>query len=88
MIRKSPRIAFRTIDEETFIVTPWDQKLHGLNSTGTALWRWLDEGVDTVEALAARLTQAFLVETAAARADVRRWVDALVAAGALERHDG
>ena len=88
MIRKSPRIAFRTIDEETFIVTPWYQKLHGLNATGTALWRWLDEGADTVEALAARLAEAFVVETEAALADVRRWVDALVAAGALERTDG
>ncbi len=84
MIRKSPRIAFRTIDEETFIVTPWDQKLHGLNATGTALWRWLDEGVVTEEALAARLAKEFEVDSTRALVDVRGWAQSLASAGVLE----
>jgi hypothetical protein len=82
-VRRRPDLAFRVIDEETWIVSPRDSRLHRLNSTASHLWALL-ESEPTVDALALALVKEFEVDESHARADAERFVHALVEQGVAE----
>ncbi|MCP4448943.1 MAG: PqqD family protein [Myxococcales bacterium] len=80
--RKNPQTAGRIVDGLAFVVTPDDNKLHTLNSTGTELWRLAQEADGlSVERAAKEFVAKFQVEQQVAVADVEQCLDAFAKAG-------
>lgn len=66
--QKNPSLAWREIDDETIIISPSENVMHELNSTGSFVWRNID-GQRTAEDLATLLTEEYEVALDAALAD-------------------
>lgn len=82
-VRRSPRIAYRTIDGEAAIVTVDDRKLHMLNEVGTAIFEAV-AAPKTVDEVAAKVAASFIVTEEVALTDVRSFCDDLVRRKILE----
>jgi hypothetical protein len=82
--RQNPRTAGRVIDGVAFIVTPDDNKLHSLNTTGTEIWV-LTESIRSLTQVAEGLSRRFRVDEARARDDASRFCADLCERGILER---
>lgn len=68
---RNPQTAGRIIDDQAFVVTPDDNKLHTLNKTATRLWILAGEAEGcTRERGAADLAERFAVEQDRALSDV------------------
>jgi hypothetical protein len=81
--RQNPRTAGRVIDGVAFIVTPDDNKLHSLNTTGTEIWV-LTESIRSLTQVAEALSRRFLVDRDRARDDAARFCADLCERGILE----
>lgn len=82
-VRRRPDLAFRRIDEETWIVCPRHSTLHRLNGTGARLWELL-EGEPTILALGEALAREFEVEPERAAADAEAFVRTLAERGLVD----
>ncbi|MBI2900383.1 MAG: PqqD family protein [Planctomycetes bacterium] len=67
---------FQILGGEAVIVVPQRREIHRLNEVGTFLWNELREERG-IEELAARVSEEFEVDEAAARADVERFIEDL-----------
>ncbi|MBE7450848.1 MAG: PqqD family protein [Kofleriaceae bacterium] len=76
--RRNPQLAARVIDEQAFVVTPADNKLHTLNETATTLWAMTAAGM-TADDAAAALCAEYEVDLATARRDAEACLEDLVA---------
>jgi hypothetical protein len=76
--RRNPQLAARIIDGQAFVVTPDDNRLHTLNSTGTLLWSMTAAGV-TADDAALALCAEFEIDEPTARRDAEKCLDDLVA---------
>ena len=82
-LRKSPKIAWQIIEDETAIVTLHDTTLHILNSTGTRIWQLLDVKKSIAELVDA-ICEEYDVTRERAEKSIRRFVKELVLRGILE----
>ncbi|MFH0899496.1 MAG: PqqD family protein [Pseudomonadota bacterium] len=82
--KQNARTAGRVIDGLAFVVTPHNNTLHTLNSTGTAVWTMAESGC-TIESIAAMMTERYDVTPEQAIADAAKFCDELVARQILDR---
>lgn len=82
-VTPNPRIAARTIQGETLILTPHDSVLHTLNEVGTRIWQLLPEAT-SADAIALTLSSEFEVSVDEARQDVCELIDALLEKGIVQ----
>jgi hypothetical protein len=75
-------MAWQTIDGETVLLNVEGRELMGLNAVGARVWE-LADGTHALDEIARTIADEFAVEAGVATADVERFVDELVAAGAL-----
>ncbi|MBI2218842.1 MAG: PqqD family protein [Candidatus Rokubacteria bacterium] len=73
VIRKSPRVAWRTIAGEGVVLSLDTRMLRGLNPVGTRVWELID-GHRAVDDIATEIAREFGVEAERARADVDAFV--------------
>jgi hypothetical protein len=73
----SDKVVWRVVDGEAVIVHADSSAYYGLNSTGTFIWEAMAAAPLAAEQLAARLSQRYGLEPAAARADVDAFVSSL-----------
>ncbi len=85
-VRRSSRIAFRTIDGEAAIVTVDDRKLHMLNQVGTVIFETA-AAPTSLEDLATAVAAEFEVAPDRAGVDCRTFCDELVKRKILEWAD-
>jgi hypothetical protein len=71
-------VAVREIEGEVVVLDVSTRQYHALNRTGGALWQQLEAGATDAE-LAATLTDRFGADPREAGADVRAFLDGLVA---------
>lgn len=86
LFKKNPQTAGRIVEGQAFVVTPDDNKLHTLNSTGTYLWELAFEGV-TVDAAAEAIVERFDVDLETARKDVSECLERFVEQQILVRSE-
>jgi hypothetical protein len=79
---QNPRAAWRVYDGEAVIVSPEDSTLHTLNAVGTVIWESAD-GRTAMEAIVARVCDAFEVDRATAARDAAAFVESLCRRGLL-----
>jgi len=79
---QNPKAAWRVYDGEAVIVSPEDSTLHTLNAVGTVIWEAAD-GRTAMEAIVARVIEAFEVDRATAARDAAAFVDSLCRRGLL-----
>lgn len=79
---RTPHMAWQTIDDELVLLNIDGKELFGVNAVGARIWELVD-GRRSVDELVAAVVAEFAVEPAAAHADVRAYLDALVSAGAI-----
>jgi coenzyme PQQ synthesis protein D (PqqD) len=79
---RSPAVAWQTIDGETVLLRMHEQELLGLNAVGRRVWEMAD-GSNTIDQMTAAVTAEFRVTAEAARADILRFLDELLALGAV-----
>jgi coenzyme PQQ synthesis protein D (PqqD) len=79
---QNPKAAWRAYDGEAVIVSPEDSTLHTLNAVGTVIWEAAD-GRTGMEAIVARVCDAFEVDRATAARDTAAFVDSLAQRGLL-----
>ena len=79
---QNPRAAWRVYDGEAVIVSPEDSTLHTLNAVGTVIWEAAD-GRTAVDAIVARVCDAFEVDTATAARDADVFIESLSRKGLL-----
>jgi Coenzyme PQQ synthesis protein D (PqqD) len=79
---QNPRAAWRVYDGEAVIVSPEDSMLHTLNPVGTLIWEAAD-GRTALEAIVARVCDAFEVDRATAARDTSVFVEQLCSRGLL-----
>ena len=72
-----PDVAWVTVDDEVVALDPAG-RAHVITSTGALLWPLLD-GVTSAAELAADVADVFSIDAAVALADVRQFVDEMVA---------
>lgn len=83
---QNPKAAWRVYDGEAVIVSPEDSRLHTLNAVGTLIWEAAD-GRTALEAIVARVCDAFEVDRATAARDAAAFVDSLTRRGLLTMLD-
>jgi hypothetical protein len=76
--------AAQTIDDEAVVINFETYHYYGLNRTGTAVWRLLQEGGRTCGDIATLVAQAFAAPREVVTADVSRLIAQLVAEGLAE----
>jgi hypothetical protein len=79
---QNPRAAWRVYEGEAVIVSPEDSMLHTLNAVGTFIWEAAD-GRTALEAIVARMVDAFEVDHATAARDAEAFVEELSRRGLL-----
>ena len=79
---QNPRAAWRVYAGEAVIVSPEDSTLHTLNPVGTFIWEAAD-GRTALEAIVARVCEAFEVDHGTAAQDATAFVDQLCRRGLL-----
>ncbi len=77
-----PEVVGRILEAEAVLVYPQQGKVKVLNEAGALLWGAMD-GAHTVGELAAALAAQFEVDAATAEADVREFLEALLARGLI-----
>ena len=84
---RAPAASWQRVDGETVVLQAEAGELVGLNGVGGRAWELLD-GELTVEEVAARLAAEFGADPERVLADVRAFVEELLAARLLERAPG
>jgi len=85
----SPRVVVTELGDGTGVLLDLESLFYfTLNQAGLVVWRGLEKGARTVDALAALLVEQFEVEAPRARADVQKALEDLVAERLVERHQG
>lgn len=79
---QNPKAAWRVYDGEAVIVSPEDSTLHTLNAVGTVIWEAAD-GRTGMEAIVARVCEAFEIDIATAARDTAAFIDSLTQRGLL-----
>ena len=79
---QNPKAAWRVYDGEAVIVSPEDSTLHTLNAVGTLIWEAAD-GRTGMDAIVARVCDAFEVDRATAARDAAAFVESLTHRGLL-----
>jgi len=79
---QNPKAAWRVYDGQAVIVSPEDSTLHTLNAVGTVIWEAAD-GRTAMDAIVARVCDAFEVDTATAARDAAAFVESLTERGLL-----
>ena len=80
-LRQSERTASRVIDGKAIVITIDSDQLHVLNAVGTRVWELLDGR--SLDAIVDQIVREFEVDAERARLDVERFVEQLLAIGAL-----
>lgn len=80
---RSRSIAWQTIDGEMVLLSLKRKELLGLNGVGGRIWD-LADGTRSIEQIVQCVAAEFDVTAEAAGADASRFLDELIAAGALE----
>lgn len=87
-MKQNPHLRLRRIGNRNIIVDARDNinlvDVFSLNATAASLWRYMEEGVRSVEGLALRLCHDYDVEMNVALRDVKRQLDEWIAAGLVE----
>lgn len=68
-IQQNPKVAWRTLGEEAFLVTPWDSSVHQLSSVGTRIWEIIEKPA-TREELLTKLCDEYDVTVQQAKKDL------------------
>ena len=68
--QKNPALAWREIDDETVIISPYDSVMHELNDTGSFLWKNID-GKKSAAELAELLAASYEVTPDIALSDTQ-----------------
>lgn len=79
---RSSSTAWQIVEGELILLRVKDDELLGLNHVGRRIWEMVD-GTRTVAQIAEALTAEFDVSTEAVTADSCRFIDELVAIGAI-----
>ncbi len=82
----SKRVAWQKIDGETVLLHLKAKELLGLNEVAGRVWE-LADGSNTIDQIVRRVTKEFHVQDEAVGTDVIRFVDELIALGALTLRD-
>jgi len=83
--RKSPRLAWQTVEAETVIIDQSGGRVMGVNEVAGALWNGLD-GVRPLEAVVREsVLREFEIDEATALADAVKFIAPLEAAGVVIR---
>ena len=82
-VRRRPDLAFRTVDDDAWVLSTKDSSLHRLNATAAHLWSLLDDE-PTVASLGASLAAHFAVDEARALADAEAFAVTLRDRGLVE----
>ena len=78
-MKPSPRLAHRVIEGQAFVMDARESTLYSFNGTATFIWKELAAG-RSPEEIAESLAEAYDVEPAEARADVREFLARLAEA--------
>lgn len=78
--QRDPAILCTDLDSCSVLLDPRTQRVFDLNPTGTVVWQWIDQGVDTA---VRQVMASFAVDDATARRDVDVLIAQLAAAGLL-----
>ena len=84
-LSQSERTASRVIEGKAVVITVDHNELHVLNSVGTRVWELADWR--PLAAIVEAIVSEFEVEAERALPDVRRFVEELVAVGAVQVHE-
>jgi hypothetical protein len=79
---RAPQMAWQTLDDELVLHNTDGKELLGVNAVGARIWD-LADGTRSIDEIAAVIVAEFAVDAATAHADVRAYLDALAAAGAI-----
>lgn len=82
VICRDPDAAWRTLDDETIVITPTDSVMHSLNDVGAFIWA-LADGNCSVRDVIDAVCEEFEVDRATAEADTLEFVRALNEKGML-----
>lgn len=86
LLSQSERTACRIIEGKAVVITIDHNQLHVLNPVGTRVWELADGR--SLEAIVAGIVREFEVDPARARLDVEKFVEQLLAIGALQARPG
>jgi hypothetical protein len=81
--RRSPSVAWQTIDGETVLLRLKEKELLGFNAVGRQVWE-LADGTCSIDRIVESLVTQHRVPADVARADVLRFIEELTSIGALE----
>jgi hypothetical protein len=84
IVTRNPATAWRVIEGEAVILSMDTKVLRGLNPVGSRVWELID-GERSVEAIAEAVAREFEVAPTRAAADVRVFVEDLLAKGLVSR---
>ncbi len=82
VVARDPDAAWRTIEDETIIITPTDSVMHALNDVGAYIW-FLADGNCTVRDIIDSVCEEYEVDRETAEADTLEFVQALTGKGML-----
>jgi hypothetical protein len=82
IVARDPDAAWRTMDEETIVITPTDSVMHSLNEVGAYIW-YLADGNCTVRDIIEGVCEEFDVDPDTAEADTLEFIRALADKGML-----
>lgn len=85
VFQRSSLVSWRIIDGEALLVLPGAGEVMALNETGTVLWEALDGAATLGDVVERHVCERFEVDFPTALADAEVLLDALVAAGSVER---
>ena len=82
-MKYAKRIAQRVIEDQAFVVDSKEKILHSFNPVASRIWQMVGRGAEA-QAIARALAEEFDVTEAQAKADVREFLDKLVAMKLLD----
>lgn len=75
--RQNKDVAWRVIDNEAYLITPGDSKLHNFNQVGTKIWQLLEGGI-TVPEITKHICQEYEVKEEEAKRDIEEFINKLI----------
>lgn len=75
-VKKSDKVAWRTINNEAVIISLGDTWVRGLNPVATRIWQLVD-GKSTAEEIAQTLSNEFEINLVQAREDTQQLIEQL-----------
>ena len=84
-LEQSSDVIVTELETETILLDPTNQEMYSLNRTGHLVWTALPGSIEEIEQ---RVAPSLDVDEVVASADIRRFVDDLLAAGLIRASPG